>query len=348
MGFEETFRSIALSVSRTVAFTAHAFLFGCAVILLLVVRPAFAELGDERWIKGRRRLSRRLEGLMQAAMTASAVATFVALALQTALVGEASGGQVDTSAFFSAVDTRFGFVYLMRFPILVGLVVLLVSRVRDWALAGAGDERPSPGRGWWIGWLGLSAALLATSSFAGHASVARPQTVSVVNDLVHLLAGSVWFTGIIVLALVLPDGWRGLTSEYRIQLLTPSVVRFSTVAMVSIGVVGATGVVNSLLDIGHLNDLVDTGYGRTLLIKIAFYCVILALGGVNHYFVRHRLEKARAEGRSDGAQKLFRRTIAAELLVALTIMTLTGLLTGLARTRENAPAAPAGSTSADR
>jgi putative copper export protein len=255
---------------------------------------------------------------------------------------------VDSTAFFSAVDTRFGFMYLMRFPLLVGLGVLLISRVREWALAGAGDDRSAPGRGWWVGWLGLSFGLLATSSLAGHASVAQPTTISVLNDMLHLGSGSVWFTGIIVLALVLPDGWRGLQAEDRVGLLAPSVARFSTVAMISIAIVGATGTLNSFLDIGHLGDLVDTGYGRTLFVKIGFYCVILGIGGINHYFVRHRLERAASEGRSDGAQKLFRRTIAAELVVALTIMALTGLLTGLARTRENAPVVRSGTTSAGR
>ena len=337
MAFEETFRSVALTLARTAAFTSHAFLFGALVLLLLVLRPSFLPLDAEAWAAGRRRVSGRLEGIVQASLTGSAVATIVALALQAALVSEGSGGEVDSDSIFGALGTRFGQLYVLRFPLLVGLAILLVGRVRQWSLAGTGDERPAPGRGWWVGWAGLSGALLMTSTLSGHAAVATPRVLSIATDLLHLVCGAIWFAGIIILCLVLPDAWRGKDDLDRLKLLAPTVSRFSKVALVTFSLLGITGVVNSLLHVGALDDLIDTSYGRALSAKIVVYGLILALGAMNHFVLRKRLESATDAADASVARNTFRRTIAAELTLALIVMALTGLLTGLARTKENVP-----------
>lgn len=336
-GFEEAFRSVGLTLARSISFASHAFLFGLVPILALVLRPAFGSLASEGWRQGRARVARRLEGMVQAALTATAVATLIALVLQFALVSEVQGGEITSEPVFSVLETRFGQLYLLRFPLLVGLTVLLVGRVGEWSLSGAGDEGRSPGRTWWAGWVGLSFGLLATSSLSGHAVVASPVPLSILNDLLHLVFGSVWFTGIIVLALVVPDAWRGQEKHERVRLMAPAVTRFSTVALVSITILGITGVLNSFLHVQELDDLIDTNYGRPLLGKILVYLGILAAGGVNHFFVANRLEKAAAAGTSDPAQALFRKTIAVELVMALGVIGLTGFLVGEARTKDPTP-----------
>ncbi|MDP9067788.1 MAG: CopD family protein [Actinomycetota bacterium] len=337
MGFEETFRSVGLTLARTISFASHAFLFGLIPLLWLVLRPSFIGLEGEPWMKSRARVSDRLEGMVQSAMTATAVATAVALVLQFALVSEVTGGEITSEPVFSVLETRFGQLYLLRFPLLAGLAVLLTGKVRQWSLSGAGDGGPPASRAWWIGWGALSFGLLATTTLSGHAAVGSPVLLSISNDLLHLVCGATWFTGIIVLALVVPDGWRGRRPEERVRLLAPVVLRFSLVALVTITILGITGTVNSLLHVGELNDLVDTTYGATLFVKIGLYLGVLAVGGVNHFYVRRKLNVAVASGRDDAVRGLFRKTIAIELVLALGIIGLTGFLTGEARTKEVAP-----------
>jgi putative copper export protein len=331
VGFEETFRSVGLTLARCISFISHAYIFGLVPILWLVLRPSFASVPADAWGGSRTRIASRLEGLTQSALTATAVATLIALVLQFALVSEGQGGEITSEPVLSVLETRFGQVYLLRFPLLVGLVVLLAGRVREWSLSD--DEARSPSRAWWLGWLGLSAALLATSTFSGHATVATPAGLAVVNDITHLVCGAVWFSGIVVLAVVLPDAWRGRRPAERVQLLAPVVVRFSKVAMVAIAVVGATGVVNSFLHVQYLRDLWETSYGRAISAKTLVYLAILAVGGINHFFVRERLESALKEGRGDRAQTLFRKTIAIELVMALGVMGLSAFLAGESRTK---------------
>lgn len=335
MEFEEVFRSVGLTMSRTISFASHAFLFGLVPILLLVLRPSFVALEPEAWGKGRSRVARRLEGLAQAALTATAIATIIALVLQFALVSEVTGGEITSDPVLSVLETRFGQLYLLRFPLLAGLAVLLIGRVREWSLAGTTDAAEhAPGRVWWIGWTLLSLGLLATSSLSGHAAVGQPLALSLFNDLLHLVSAATWFTGIIVLALVVPDGWRGREPRERVRLLAPIVLRFSTVAAVTITLLGITGGINSFLHVERLSDLWQTNYGRPILAKIVLYLMILAVGGINHLFIAGRLETAMAEGRSDNAQSLFRKTIAIELVIALAVIGLTGFLVGEARTKK--------------
>jgi copper transport protein len=335
--FEDVFRFVSFTIVRFCTFSAHALVFGLVPLSLLVLRPSFKPLRGDFWDGARSRLSGRLEGLMRAALLASFVATIIAILLQAVLVSEVSGGEVGRSSFDAALGTSFGRWYALRIPLLAGLAVLLVNRVSRSLLAGAGDARDAPPIAWWATWGVLGAILLSTSSFAGHAAVAQPLGLSLANDVIHLLAGAIWFCGIVVLGIGLPDAWRRDPS-HRIQILTPVVVRFSTMAAASIAVLAITGTLNSFLHVGTWSDLVSTNYGRTLALKIGLFLGVLVLGGINHYWVRERLRKAAEANASTNAPSVFRRTIAAELIIALLLMGMTGMLVGLGRTKETGPA----------
>ena len=332
-GFEEIFRGIGFFAIRLTSFLANALIFGLVPVLLLVLRPAFASLDEEGWRAGRRRLARRLEDLIQSALVASAIATTLGLLLQGVLIAQGNRGEVDASTLEAITSTSFGQWNLLRFPLLAGLAVLLVRRIADSSLEGVGGERRGPRASWWLGWALMATGLLATSSLSGHAIVAQPRVVSIPNDVLHLLSGATWLTGIVLLSVALPTAWRGKGDRDRLQLLTSTVVRFSTVAAVSIAVVAVTGTINSFLDLAEPDDLVDTTYGITLSIKIVAFIAVLGLGAVNHFYVRRRLERAAEDARR--IPRLFRKTIAVELLLGLLIIALTGALTGQARTRQS-------------
>ncbi|MEA2446523.1 MAG: copper transport protein, partial [Actinomycetota bacterium] len=246
------------------------------------------------------------------------------------------------------LETSFGQWYFIRFPLLGALAVILVGRVGQSILAGAGDDKQSPRSWWWGAWGILAALLLLTSTFSGHAAVASPRIISLFNDGLHLISGAIWFAGIIVLALVLPDAWRVTqTEEDKLSVLAPAVFRFSAVATVTITVLAVTGTINSFLHIGAFNDLIDSGYGRTLAIKILLFLVVLALGGVNHFVIRDRLNRALEKDGAAEPARIFRKTIAAELILALTVMGVTGILVGLGRTKEAAPPPQNGSVTSN-
>lgn len=330
MAFEEILRNVAFTCVRFLAFSAHAFLFGAPVVILLVLRPVFAGLDEQRWREGRARLAARLEGVVQSAFVASAISTAVAIALQATLVAELNEGDLSSPSFLSVFSTSFGQWHLFRYPLLAGLLVLLSGKVREWSLRSSGGAA----RSWWAGWLLLAVGLLATHSFTGHAAVAVPRGWGLLNDIVHLAFASTWFAGIVILAVFIPDAWRGKDDPELLALLGPVVHRFSKVALVSITVVAITGTLNSLMDVARLRDMIESPYGLSLSLKILLFLGILALGGVNHFFLTKRLQKGADDHRAGAAQRLFRATIALELALAISIMGVTGWLVGQAKTRQ--------------
>lgn len=335
MGFESSLREVALTLVRFSGFAANALVLGTLAVVLLVLRPTFASLEPVAWAEGRARLAARLEGIVHSALMGAGAAAILALVLQAALTSELSGGEVTSESFFSVLETSYGPWYALRIPLVAGLLVLLTGKVRQWSLASRGVDRSVAAPVWWGAWGALGVALLATSSFSGHAAVATPRLLSLGSDILHLVAGATWFAGIVLLSVALPDAWAGKDERERMQVLAPAVRHFSHVAMVAIGIVLVTGVIGSILHVAHPGDLVSSAYGITLTTKIVFFAAILALGAFNHFVIRKRFERAleRSEG-SGGAARLFRKAIAVELLVGLVLMGITGWLTGQARTRQ--------------
>ncbi|MGH2750819.1 MAG: copper resistance D family protein [Actinomycetota bacterium] len=334
MGIEQDLLRVSLTIVRFSAFVANALIFGAVPLLLLVLRPGLVVLGAESWRAGRGDLAYRLEGFIRASLVASAVATVLGLLLQTAVVSLLGDGELGLGELESVLATSFGIWNLVRLLVLGALAVLLIQRVRDVSLGGMADGEKKPGRAWWILWGLLSLVLLATWSFSGHAAASSPVWAAVINDVVHLAAGSTWFAGIVILAIALPDVWQGRDQRDRLRALSEVLVRFSRVALVSIAVVAGTGTLNSFFNVESLGDLVGSGYGLTLTIKIVLFLGIVALGAVNHFNVRYRLKGAPEDEGSRDPYILFRKTLAAEFLIGLLLMGTTGLLVGLERTKE--------------
>jgi copper transport protein len=162
-----------------------------------------------------------------------------------------------------------------------------------------------------------AAAAMLARALGGHASGGSSLAgVEVVLQWIHLLGVGVWIGGLVWLVLVLgsPD------AEQR----AAQVRRFSTIAAVGLGAVAVTGVLRALNELGGWDGFVHvlrTGYGTTLAIKVAVSIVLIGLGATNRYRNVPRFA-------SRGPVAL-RRTVAGELVLAVGIFSLTGVLTGL-------------------
>jgi putative copper export protein len=336
----DRFREIAFPFVRFGSFTATAILFGLVPILLLVLRPAFKGAGAEAWSAGRLRVADRIEGLIEGALIVAMTATGLFIVLQALQIAEVRGTAVDGNAISSVFDSSYGRWVGVRIPLLIALGVMLFGKARVSVLAGteASDSGPSPV--FWGIWAGLSGLLLATATFSGHSAVASPKVLAEINDIVHLAAGATWFTGIVVLAGMVPAATRDAVRP--LELLRPVVTRFSQIAVVMIAVVVLTGTLNSILHVERLADFVNTGYGRAIAVKIALVLGIIGLGGVNHFVIRRRLEATPSDADSSTVRHLFKKLVVAELFVGLAIFGATGVLTDQARTKKVVVPASAG------
>ncbi len=150
--------------------------------------------------------------------------------------------------------------------------------------------------------------LLPGPSIAGHALDRGRSPIEVVADVVHVAAASVWLGGLVALALALRSGGD------RVATLR----RFSNIALVSVAVLGITGIVRALSELDSVSQLWTTGYGRTLLVKTALLAGLVALGWVNRYRL---IPSASVAG--------VRRNVAAELVLFAGLVVAVALLTDL-------------------
>ena len=109
--------------------------------------------------------------------------------------------------------------------------------------------------------------VLAAPTLAGHAlDPHRLRGLVALADFVHVLAAAVWIGGLVLLVLVRsPRAGR----------------RFRAVAAGSVAVLGAAAIPRALAAFPSLSSVVDTSYGRAVLVKTGLLVVVLALGWSN-------------------------------------------------------------------
>jgi copper transport protein len=97
--------------------------------------------------------------------------------------------------------------------------------------------------------------------------------------------------------------------------------RFSAIAATSVTLLLATGAANAVTQIPDWSSLVDTAYGRALLVKLGIMAILLAVAAGNAFYLRPRIEEAAYEG--DPADALRRRmsfAVRVELLLGLAVL----------------------------
>ena len=181
--------------------------------------------------------------------------------------------------------------------------------------------------------LGLATATaMFVLIWAGHANGASPwRAFTLAGQWLHVAAVGVWVGGLPWLLLAM----RGPNGRER----TAAVRRFSLIASIALAVVVVTGLSRAIAEVGAPANLIHTSFGRTLLVKLALFSVLLALAALNHFILVPTLG-----GGAVGLQA-FRRTVRGEVVLGVAILAVTGVLSGLAPARFAAAAAQAGTTS---
>jgi copper transport protein len=170
---------------------------------------------------------------------------------------------------------------------------------------------------WLVGVAGSATMLVHV--IAGHAaSGSSLWLLNIAVQWVHLTSVGVWVGGLFWLLL----GLRGSGPVAR----GAAVGRFVTIATAMLVVVLVTGLARAMVEIGSLGALVDTGYGITLLVKIALVAALVVLGALNHF----SWAPAVTRGEAGPAARRFILDSRGELVVGLCILAATAVLSGLA------------------
>jgi copper transport protein len=129
--------------------------------------------------------------------------------------------------------------------------------------------------------IALAGAGMAPLGFVpfGHTRTMSPAAVAYVADLAHVVAAAVWFGGLVALLCTLRRRHR----EGDAVGAGGAVGAFSAIAGVALAAVAVSGLAMGWIEVGGLDALTSTRYGKLLLVKVVLVGLV-ALGGTWNRF----------------------------------------------------------------
>ncbi len=238
--------------------------------------------------------------VLPAAWAAAAVGTASVLAVEISDAGVGLGDLAGTS---------------LGTAVIVRLVPLLV------AAPGVLWVRRRPGRiGAGVVLIGGVGEMLADVAFS-HAAAGGAAAFDMVVQAAHVLAVGLWLGGLVGLLVAL----RGEPGPETARVAR----RYAWFATAGIAVVAVSGLIRAASEVGTVDALVSTDFGRLVIAKTALLALLALLGAVNHF------RNVPAAGR---ALRSLRRVGSVELLVGATVLLLSASLVNLAPPSEVAAA----------
>ncbi|HLX27553.1 MAG TPA: copper homeostasis membrane protein CopD [Casimicrobiaceae bacterium] len=296
-------------VARTIHYAATMLLFGELAFASFVAVPTHGTAPGSG-VEARGKLDRHLCVYTAFALAASVLTGIGWLVVEAVnMSGVPIGPQFPGTLAIVLGQTEFGHVVMARGVLATGLVVALVAmwyaKHTDTARIGRAVA------------LLLGALYLAALAGEGHAAGETGTTgvAHLVADACHLLAAGGWLGALppLVLCLGASPSDRALGRLAR---------RFSVLGITCVGLLIASGIVNTLLLVGSFAALFGTPYGRLLVAKLALFALMLAIAATN----RLRWTPALATTDVAHASRVLRRNAMAEIGFGVAIVAIVGVL----------------------
>lgn len=322
-GSSGTATGIGLGVARGVQYAALALALGALAFLFGAWWPARRRFAgaDGRWEAAGLGFERRLRTVLLVAAAAGAISAAAAIVFEAAAAaGLSASAALDSRILREELGTHFGTVW--------GFTALA------WVLLGLGVlpalRRATP---WRVAPLFAPLAFIALEpALSGHPSTQSPVALLFPANVLHVVAMSVWVGGLASLVLILPAATRALEPPERGRLLAAVLARFSPLALLCVAVILLTGLGQAYAYVRHLDNLLDTAYGRAVLIKLLLLAgALIPLGAYNRYRSVPRLERIAGGGEAPGrAGLLLRRALRGEVALVVVVLGVTAALAGYA------------------
>ena len=233
--------------------------------------------------------SRRVGMLLVVAAEVAFFGTLWMIAAQANIIGGSF------LAWSDVANTQSGQWWIARLVVIVLFSILIALRSR---LAVRGGVVVTAVLG--LGVLGVVAA-------GGHAISGDSVALGFASTLVHLSAMAIWFGGLTVVLLAPPPGefWTRAT-------------RFSPWALGSVVALAVSGSANAWRQLGSLEGITESSYGRWLVIKLVLVVAVVGVAAFSRRTVHTR---------GDDASAIVRRSVGVEIAgVALILGATAGLV----------------------
>ena len=183
-------------------------------------------------------------------------------------------------------------------------------------------RRWAPDRSSWVAFVGAGLVLISFW-FDGHTVTKGIRPLHAIANSVHVVAGSVWVAGVVSMAVLAWMRHRAGRPSDTVGL----VVRFSSIATVSLGAVVIAGIVMAIAVLDSFDELTSTEWGQTLLLKTAAVGVAIAIGAYNHFRLRPALE---AHPNDVGLLRTARSALTSEAIILGFVVVVTAWLVAAA------------------
>jgi copper transport protein len=309
--------SIGLTISRSLVIASIAIVFGGLLVCGLGIVP----------------FGRRQRIIIGASAAVGSVAGILALPLEVSYTaGRSLGVITDGSAWRAVLDTTIGLAWVIRaLSIAFVAAILLATRSRCRST-------------WWQLILITGLVTVGTASaYGGHGASGRWHYLGVFATMLHVSSMAVWLGGLLLLMISLAEMERN------------GVARFSSIAAVAMTTIVVSGVAQAVRQVGSLDALTGTSYGKLLIWKLIVVAGVLAVAAVARRSIHGRLFNRSltlaSVGASVGAAAVdddfdrgrLRRAISIESVLAIVIVVITSLLMA-ANPSQAAVSAPFSST----
>ncbi|WP_031106821.1 copper resistance protein CopC [Streptomyces sp. NRRL S-146] len=287
---DDTAAARLYDVGRYVAYGGLAVLIGVA-LFVLTCWPAASGL-------------RPLRRLVQAGWATLAASTLFLLLLRGPYeTGRSLTSVFDLSLMGQTITGRSGLALLVRLVLLAAVGILLtrfgtrLAQLTDRPLSDAGVEHVADQAverrrlGTVVQAVGalFAVGLALTWAAAEHASAGIQVPLAIPVSVLHLLAMAIWLGGLVALAVALYRAPAGTVVPVSV------VARFSRLAFAAVVVLVATGLYQSWRQVGSLDALSTTEYGRLLALKAGAVVVVLMVASFSRQWTAQLAHEPLAE-----------------------------------------------------
>jgi putative copper export protein len=210
---------------------------------------------------------------------------------------------VRPDVFGPMLEQPAGRVYAAKALLWVLAIVVLVSVLQR-------DQRVVRKHSWRIGALAVAFGLLGTTAMTSHAAASPAPSMTTAADILHLAGMSTWVGGLVVLSL-------GLLPRREPDELATVVPLYSKFALGSVIAISVGGAILAWQLVGSVDAFLNTSFGRTLLVKIVIFGVVLAVAMRSRSWVISKLPFAVVLRGHEATVRPFVYSVAAETVLLL-------------------------------
>jgi copper resistance protein D len=267
---------------RDIHFGSSVIVAGIVFFVLFIASPSL-RMADSRLGATVAAFSVRSATILWLSLGLSIISGFAWLGLVAARIAGKPFGEViaDGTIWTVISQTQFGFAWELRFLFSVLLAACLFVRWVKKVGASIGQEVLAAL---------LAGAYIGSLAFAGHGEegLGIERNLHLATDFFHLIAAGFWLGGLIPLALLLIYLHR-FREQTWLSVACDAARRFSNLGILAVGILLVSGTINAWFLIGSMQGLIDTSYGRLLILKITLFAAMVCLAGINREYLLPRL-----------------------------------------------------------